>query len=188
VPISAAPVVASPPPVTAPPVTPLISAAPGFSSPTPTAPSAPPTPPPAPTASVRAPVQPLLLEAGLDDEGAEHTVIVGRRSKQWTLTIDDGEHVRLSGSTVLLGRDPARDPNYPDAQLVPLDDAAKTVSKTHARIELVNGAWTIVDLDSTNGVVLFTHDDEIELQRGVATALTERFLLGELPVRIHQES
>jgi hypothetical protein len=123
-----------------------------------------------------------------DDEGDEHTVIVGRRMKQWILTTDDGQSIRLTQPVVLLGRNPSRDPNFPTAQLVPVNDTAKTVSKTHARIELVNGAWQIVDLDSTNGVVLHLKNDEIELQAGVAAVLTESFLLGELPVRIHQES
>ena len=159
---------------------------------------------PAPVIPVQAPVQPVPLHDDLDDdegrtmlsgraqhdddEGGEHTVIVGRRSKQWILTTDDGQNIRLSSSTALLGRNPTRDRDFPDAQLVPLNDTAKTVSKTHARIELVNGAWQVVDLDSTNGVVLFMKNEEIELQSGVAAVLTERFLLGELPVRIHQES
>ena len=213
--ISAAPGF-SPPPPSAPPAQPLMQpygqvpaqgnpwAPPG----TPVS-AAPVAPPAAPVIPVQAPVQPLPLDTSLDasldddegrtmlsgraqhdddDEGGEHTVIVGRRSKQWILTTDDGQNIRLSGSTVLLGRNPTRDRDYPDAQLVPLNDTAKTVSKTHARIELVNGAWQVVDLDSTNGVVLFMKNDEIELQPGVAAVLTERFLLGELPVRIHQES
>ena len=123
-----------------------------------------------------------------DDEGNEHTVVVGRRAKPWILTTDDGQSVTLNQPVALLGRNPTRDHNYPDAQLVPLNDTAKTVSKTHARIELIKGTWQITDLDSTNGVVLFQRNDESELQSGVPAVLTERFLLGELPVRIHLEA
>jgi len=188
-PIGAPPVASAPVAPPAAPVPPLISAPPVAS-------------PPPPSVPVRAPVQPVVLDTGLDeddahtrvagrvqrgDDASEHTVVVNRRSKQWTLTTDDGQSVRLTGSVVLLGRNPTRDPAHPDAQLVPLDDTAKTVSKTHARIELVGTAWQIVDLDSTNGVVLVEKDDETEVQPGVTVELTERFLLGELPVRIHQE-
>jgi len=122
------------------------------------------------------------------DEISEHTVVVARRTKSWLLTTDDGQSVRLTQPVVFLGRNPTPDRSYPDAQLVPLNDTAKTVSKTHARIELSNGAWTVVDLNSTNGVVLLDGADESELQSGVAATLTERFLLGELPVHIRQEA
>jgi len=145
--------------------------------------------PPAPANYAAPPAPPISLEpAAESSEIGEHTVVVNRRAKVWVLSTDDGQNICLTQQVALLGRNPTADRAFPDAQLVPLNDTAKTVSKTHARIELTNGAWQITDLDSTNGVVTLEGSDETELQSGVATALTERFLLGELPVSIQQEA
>jgi len=172
-PTGAAPTVAAASPTPAPPTVPLAAPTPA-DAPTVAFISAPPiTPPPSPA-----------IQSSAADE---HTVVVGRRTRQWVLEIDGGETVRLSSSTVLVGRNPSRDGHPQDAQLVSLTDPAKTVSKTHARLELLNGTWHIVDLDSTNGVFVISENEEREVQPGADAELTERFLLGELPVRIHQE-
>ncbi len=72
---------------------------------------------------------------------------------QWTLLLHDGSLVQLSG-TMLLGRDPSRVPGWESAALVKLNDPDKTVSKTHAGIDTRDGALTVVDLESTNGVAV----------------------------------
>ena len=212
------PVAVTPPAPPAPPASPFAHSAPGSlpaayapppapatyaAPPAPAAPVAPPAPPtyaappapatyaapPAPATYAAPPAPPISLEPEAENtEIGEHTVVVNRRTKQWVLTTDDGQKIRLSQQVALLGRNPTADPAFPEAQLVPLNDTAKTVSKTHARIELSNGAWQITDLNSTNGVVLLEGSDESELQSGVATSLTESFLLGELPVHIHPEA
>ena len=77
----------------------------------------------------------------------------GRRGCWW------GRRARaipLTSETVILGRRPARDPEFPDAQLISLDDDTRTISKTHARLELRDERWFITDLDSTNGVLFAT--------------------------------
>ena len=69
---------------------------------------------------------------------------------------DAGRAIPLTSETVILGRRPIRDPEFPDAQLISLDDDTRTVSKTHARLELRDERWFITDLDSTNGVLFAT--------------------------------
>ena len=49
------------------------------------------------------------------------------------------------------GRRPAPDPTRPNAQLNPISDETRTVSNTHARLELRHDTWYVTDLGSTNG-------------------------------------
>ncbi|MCI4658204.1 FHA domain-containing protein [Cryobacterium sp. ZS14-85] len=119
----------------------------------------------------------------------EATRISARRARPWILETGDGVPVSLTSPVVFLGRNPAGSGEYPEAQLVAVADTGKTVSKSHARIELSNGVWTITDLRSTNGIVLIDGaGDERELVAGASALLTERFLLGELAARIFLES
>ncbi|TFD48404.1 FHA domain-containing protein [Cryobacterium sp. Hh11] len=123
-----------------------------------------------------------------EDDDFDETMIVVRRMKPWTLETEHGLKVSLTKPVVLLGRNPARGSAHPDAQLVLLQDPGKTVSKTHARLDFVDGAWGIRDLQSTNGIVLIDGaGDESELDAGAGASLTERFLLGELAARIYLE-
>ena len=63
------------------------------------------------------------------------------------------------------------------------------MSKTHARLELHDGEWTIVDLDSTNGVVLLSPDGrETELLPGRPHVATMRFLLGDAELRLARDA
>lgn len=127
---------------------------------------------------------------GDDDEDfdAESTVIVPRRVVPWFFETEQGQKVRLSKTVIFLGRNPSGSADYPDAQLIDVSDSAKTVSKTHARLELIDGAWLVTDLNSTNGVVLLDENgEETELAAETTSTLTPSFLLGELPSRVHQE-
>ena len=56
----------------------------------------------------------------------------------WRLRVPGGLEVLLL-RPVLLGRDPAPDPGRPQAAAIALDDPARSVSKTHALIEVVDG-------------------------------------------------
>lgn len=88
---------------------------------------------------------------------------------------------------VVLGRDPLPDPGRPDAAVIRLDDPARSVSKTHARIEVVDGRATITDLSSTNGTRLLLPDGETrELDPGVPVDAPSgsTVLLGELAVQL----
>ena len=163
------------------------------------APEASPAPIPAPIpASIPAPFPAVSAADRTETEAAtelaqdddfDETMIVVRRMKPWTLETEHGLKVSLTKPVVLLGRNPARGSAHPDAQLVLLQDPGKTVSKTHARLDFVDGAWGIRDLQSTNGIVLIDGaGDESELDAGAGASLTERFLLGELAARIYLEA
>jgi pSer/pThr/pTyr-binding forkhead associated (FHA) protein len=93
----------------------------------------------------------------------------------------------VTADVLILGRRPVGDPAYPHAQLIAIDDDTRTVSKTHARLELRGGTWRIVDLDSTNGVLLTdAAGAEVEATAGVEADAGERFLLGDAEIRLER--
>ncbi len=69
----------------------------------------------------------------------------------WRLVIDGRESVAVGGP-LYLGRSPIATAGHPQASVFAVDDAAKSVSKTHALLELDGGVLWVSDLDSTNGV------------------------------------
>lgn len=110
----------------------------------------------------------------------DETAIGSRRSAAWLLTPAAGRAVPITAEVVILGRSPVADPNFSAAQLVVILDDTRTMSKTHARLELHDNTWAIIDLDSTNGVVLLHEDgSEVEAISGVPVPAGERFLLGD---------
>ncbi|MGC5172888.1 DUF5684 domain-containing protein [Microbacterium sp. DT81.1] len=121
-----------------------------------------------------------------DAESAfDETIIAVRRRPTWMLTPPLGAPIAVTSDALIIGRRPSADPDFPDAQLVPISDETRTMSKTHARLELLDDEWVIVDLDSTNGVVLFRDDGtETEATPGVPQPVGERFLLGDAELRI----
>lgn len=125
--------------------------------------------------------------AGVPDDG-EHfdaTEIAVRHRPTWSLVTPTGSEVPLTSNVVILGRKPASERNDANAQLVPVPDGTRTVSKTHARLEQRDGTWFVTDLGSTNGVVLIgPGGDEHEAAANVPVAITERFLLGDAELRI----
>lgn len=138
------------------------------------------------TAEAAVPAQ-LRRAEGPDDGEIDHTVVVARRRVYWQLVLPDGEVMPLTGDVAIVGRQPAPDPAYPRAQLVAIEDRTRTVSKTHARLELRSGLWHITDLHSTNGVVLTNFlGTEIELEPGSDAPAGERFLLGDAELRIER--
>ncbi|QLD12182.1 DUF5684 domain-containing protein [Microbacterium oleivorans] len=139
------------------------------------------------TAEAAVPAQLRRAEAADDESEADHTVVVARRRVFWQLVLPDAAVVPLSADVVIVGRQPAPDPDFPRAQLVAIADGTRTVSKTHARLELRSGLWHITDLHSTNGVVLTSFlGTEIELEPGSDAPAGERFLLGDAELRIER--
>ncbi|KAA9089000.1 FHA domain-containing protein [Microbacterium radiodurans] len=135
------------------------------------------------TARAAVPAQLRRAEASADDD-LDHTVVVSRR-RGWLLQLPGGSAVPLTGDVAILGRQPRRDAAHPRAQLVAVDDATRTMSKTHARLELRGESWVIVDLDSTNGTVLTgERGEETEVAPGDARPVAERFLLGDAELRL----
>ncbi|HYP72755.1 MAG TPA: FHA domain-containing protein, partial [Microbacterium sp.] len=123
------------------------------------------------------------------EEEFDETILAFRRRTTWTLTRPLGVPIKVAGDVLIIGRRPAADPDFPDAQLVPVADETRTMSKTHARLELHGGSWLVVDLDSTNGVILVREDgSEIEATPGVPERLVERFFLGDAELTLAQDS
>lgn len=114
----------------------------------------------------------------------EDTVIASRRRPKWALLLPDGSPMELTGDAVVLGRRPVPVHAAPGAQLVTVVDDTRTVSKTHALLRRRADAWMVSDLDSTNGVVVFAAQDEIDVAPGTEQEVTERFLLGDAELRI----
>ena len=123
-----------------------------------------------------------------DEEGFDETIVAVRRRTIWTLVPALGAPVPLTAEVVIIGRRPHREPDNVDAQLVAIPDETRTVSKTHARMELTPDGWTIVDLDSTNGVILISEDGaETDATPGRPEPLTARFLLGDAEFGLRRE-
>lgn len=104
----------------------------------------------------------------------------------WRLRAAGGLEVVLIRS-VVLGRDPVADPAGPDAAAVALADPARSVSKTHARVEVVADRVQVTDLASTNGTRVLTADGvphELEPGRAFEAPNGATLLLGEFAVRL----
>ena len=115
----------------------------------------------------------------LDD--IDQTVIARRSVRPtWELVPATGSPVPLTAPVVILGRRPVADPAFPAAQLLAVAGDARTVSKTHARIEQRGESWIVTDLGSTNGVLVRTlMGDEVEVEPGAQLDAGERFFLGD---------
>jgi len=187
-PVSAPPV--TPPPAATPAAGPVISESTMVTAP-PAAPVVPAVvaPPPAPVIPSAPELLPDFDDTIIADDlpDFDDTVIVGRKNPVWILEPGGSKAIRITSPVALLGRNPSVNAAFPDAQLVLVPDASKTMSKNHARISLDDGVWTIYDLGSTNGIVLVTDGEETVLESGASATLTETFKLGELPIRLAPE-
>ncbi|GMA28533.1 DUF5684 domain-containing protein [Arenivirga flava] len=141
--------------------------------------SAAPVPPPAPAAPAHAAAP---VDDGDDDEvGA--TIVVDRKPRsQWHLVLADGGVLPVIDDIVVLGRKPLEGSG---AQSLPVPDTTRTLSKTHAKLELLQGRWIVTDLNSTNGVIVVRADGTEELlDEGGSAEVLERFVLGEVELRL----
>ncbi|NTV40169.1 MAG: FHA domain-containing protein [Demequinaceae bacterium] len=174
-PAPAAPVVPLDLPPIEPPVEPPMPGA--VPVPSPSAPPAPPAP--------RAPALVAVEEEEEDDDDGE-TVVVDRRPRiLWRLTVDGVGDFPLTSEHVLLGRKPSATSGV---QALAIPDTTRTLSKVHARLDLVDGAWAITDLNSTNGVVIPSPDGtEQVLQPGEMILVPAAFLLGKVTMSINFE-
>lgn len=83
------------------------------------------------------------------------------RPRGWVVRLPSGEALPVEGAMVL-GRDPVS-PDHPDrVRRVAIDDPGRSVSKTHASFDVVDGQLLVSDLASTNGVVV-VHADGREI-------------------------
>ncbi|MFT4137117.1 DUF5684 domain-containing protein [Microbacterium sp.] len=122
------------------------------------------------------------VEVSLDD--VEHTVIARRRLPRWQLVAASAPPVELVADVVIVGRHPEPPADCPDAQLIAVHDPTRTLSKTHARLERNGDQWLVVDLHSTNGVVVGEQGVAAEVPPGVAVPVPERLLLGDVELRL----
>jgi len=146
-------------------------------------PLAPMVPTAAPAAAPVAPAEPVWDPTPAADAGVEeHTVLAAHRRPNAVLRLPTGQMVTLTARVVVLGRNPAPPADEPGAQAVAIDDATRTVSKTHALLHRTEDGWTITDLSSTNGVLV--GDGETEIPVGTPVAVTGRFFLGDAELSI----
>lgn len=101
----------------------------------------------------------------------------------WQLVSAGDVLVTFSATQLVVGRKPNAPDSHRNAAAVSLRDPSKTVSKTHAHLELRDGVWHITDLNSTNGVVVDLVTSE-KITPNAPTRVTGRFRLGDLEVEL----
>lgn len=154
----------------------------------PRAPSAPPAAPAAATEDVAAPDAVALPGSALPGTVMIDIVpaaVPAAVATGWLLVLADGQSIPVTGS-IVLGRDPAPVTRRA-ATMVSVQDPARSVSKSHALIELIDSTLWITDLHSTNGVSLVDASGErTPLDPGIRAALTDRqsLALGEFAVDV----
>jgi len=119
-----------------------------------------------------------------DDDEFAATIVVNRAPRiVWKLQLDDGRSFDLVEERVELGRKP--DGTTPGTQYLAIADQTRTLSKSHARLELADGQWSVTDLNSTNGVLTADAADvETLLDAGGTARVTDRFILGKVGMRL----
>lgn len=173
--------------------------APGSAPPAPTVKPAPKVKPAAPPATVDETAHPdavptetsgaeTVVEVPAPRPGIDDATVVKssrRAAPTWRLVIG-GLQTTVEGM-LYLGRKPVAGPTHPHAQLLMVDDEARSVSKTHAMLELDSGALWVHDLHSTNGVwVVPAGEDPIEVVPGerVKVPAGSELELGEFVIQI----
>jgi hypothetical protein len=119
-----------------------------------------------PSAPGLAAVSPITSHADDPDATIARPPAVRDASPAWRLVLPDGEVVPVTAA-LFIGRNPARTAGLPEADLLAAIDPAKSLSKTHALVEIDDGELWIHDLDSTNGVFIAPAEgDVIEVEPG----------------------
>jgi hypothetical protein len=116
-------------------------------------------------------------------------VAVAAPAPAWKLQLPDGGATIALDPAVLVGRNPAASAISPRATLLPLADRTKSVSKTHALLEVDGGVLWVHDLDSTNGVYVVVGDDVVEAVPGerIAVPADADLELGEFVMHVRFE-
>ena len=126
-------------------------------------PTVPGTVPPAPEETITD----LEPAAQISDE----TVVVARPTRSWRLVVPGSPPILVS-TKLFLGRNPTPTPGHERSPVFAIDDTTKTISKTHAMLEVVGGQLRVHDLNSTNGVWVVPADGEaIEVEPGEPVAI-----------------
>ena len=68
--------------------------------------------------------------------------------------------------------------------MLAVSDETCTISKVHARLDLVDGAWQITDAGSTNGIIVTHAGRAYTVPSGTSAAVDEQFVLGSVGMRL----
>lgn len=104
----------------------------------------------------------------------------------WHLTLPDGSDV-IVDERLFLGRDPLPIAGREGSPVLAVSDDTKSVSKTHAMVEVEAGELWVHDLDSTNGVwVVAPGAEPIEVEPGIRVAVPSgsRLELGDFVMQV----
>ena len=114
------------------------------------------------------PVEPVPVPAELDGaelDGAELDP-AALHAPSWRLDVP-GHGAIPVGGVLFIGRNPSTTAAHPDGALLAVNDEARSLSKTHAMLEIDDGALWVHDLESTNGVwVVDPGEEAIEVIPG----------------------
>ncbi|GIG54161.1 FHA domain-containing protein [Demequina activiva] len=125
-----------------------------------------------------APLAPPPIPVSPDED--DRTVIAQRRKDSWALEVVGGGRYPLTEGPIVIGRATA---THTPGRLG-VDDSTRTMSKVHAELTYMGGAWNVRDLGSTNGTYVRIGDDEREVDGTEAIPADATLLLGDLEVRI----
>lgn len=135
------------------------------------------------------PAQPPEPPAELIEETSFRAVAQpGQASATWTLRLPDGSGFTLPGAT-FVGRNPVVTEAAPNGAVLPLNDPAKSLSKTHALLVPSDGYVMVTDLHSTNGAAIVASDGAftvLEPGRSVAVENGSVLQLGNLAVTLQR--
>ena len=104
------------------------------------------------------------------------------------LYFSNREPVSISGA-LFVGRNPAATPQLAGAGMLAISDPEKTLSKTHALLEVEGDTLFVTDLHSTNGVIILLSDDSERLvEDGIRTAVPAGSTIefGTYPIRVER--
>lgn len=125
-----------------------------------------------------------------EDDELFHTQLVQQSptARPWRIRWSDGTTQLLSGA-VVLGRNPVAPPGVA-AAAISVDDPYRSVSKTHALLELRDGMPRLTDLSSTNGTTVTNEVGEaVVCDPGVSVPLGDGWTagLGEFSLLVERE-
>ena len=130
------------------------------------------------------PVARIVVEA---DAGETRVAPKAPAPATWRIILPrSGQIVPIAGA-LYIGRNPARTAERQDAELLAVDDPAKSLSKTHALLEVEDDVLWVHDLDSTNGIYIVEPDAsvvDVEPGRRAAVPAGAELELGEYIVRV----
>lgn len=115
--------------------------------------------------------------------------LAGEAPRPAVLVLQDGRRLPIEGD-LLLGRAPVARDDLGQAVPVPVTDAARSVSKTHALLRADAGRVLVQDLGSTNGTWIVHPDgrvDEVPSTAFSEVPLDAHVELGHCPVHIGRD-